>query len=555
MRLGARAALVCALLAAVPVVVVAIRGSEPPPVSGRTVLAAVEEDRETSLWPDRGEIENAASYSGPPVELGTRFTARRDGWVAGVRFYKIGAVGGDYTGSLWDSRGRRLARVAFGPTGAVGWQEARFATPVAVKANRVYTVSYRSRSGAFVGTRWARPVTSGPLSTLAYRSGVYTYGGGFPDRWNRRNYNYWVDVIFRWRSPGMPPPTATATPAPSAPSVTPTAASPTVVSPTPVEPTYSATVTVEPVPSLTPSTGPSATPTETATPTPGPTETTATPAPTVTGTATPAPTATVSTEPPPRGACPDHPTPACTGVPPGTRLKELPLSFYGDTYRVTQDNTVLDGVHIPGDLLITADNVVIRNSRIDGGVQDEYARKTYSFTITDSVVGPETGCLTAPGIQTANFTAERVHIRGHGDGFSVSGDNVRIEDSYVLLCSNPGDHGDGIQTIGAGKGLVVHHNTFDQRRAKDVTSPIFLVDTGTVDVEVTENLVMGGTYSMRLLHANGKQIMKGNSVVDKSWEYGPLVVDCARVDFSGNKLVRIDQNYRITSVVSPLNCT
>ncbi|MFB9876379.1 DUF4082 domain-containing protein [Planobispora siamensis] len=546
---------------------VATRGGEAPPVSERTVLAAVEEERETSLWPERGEIENAASYSGAPVELGTRFTARRDGWVAGVRFYKIGAVGGDYTGSLWDSRGRRLARVTFGPTGAVGWQEARFATPVAVKANRVYTVSYRSRSGAFVGTRWSRPVVSGPLSTTARRSGVYTYGGGFPDRWNRRNYNYWVDVIFRWRSPGTPPPTATATPAPSAPSVTPTAASPTVisptvasptvvsptvVSPTPVEPTSSATVTVEPVPSVTLSADPSATPTGTATPTLTPTST-----PTVTGTATatPTPTATASAEPPPRGACPDHPTPACTGVPPGTRLKQLPLSFHGDTYRVTQDDTVLDGVHIPGDLLITADDVVIKNSRIDGGVQDEYARKTYSFTITDSTVGPEKGCLTAPGIQTANFTAKRVHVRGHGDGFSVSGDNVRIEDSYVLLCSNPGDHGDGIQTIGAGRGLVVHHNTFDQRQAKDVTSPIFLVDTGTVDVEVTENLVMGGTYSMRLLHANGKQIMKGNSVVDKSWEYGPLVVDCARVDFSGNELVRIDQNYRITSIVSPLNCT
>ncbi|GIH91031.1 hypothetical protein ACFFMN_32580 [Planobispora siamensis] len=252
--------------------------------------------------------------------------------------------------------------------------------------------------------------------------------------------------------------------------------------------------------------------------------------------------------------CPDHPTPACTGVPPGTELRRLKLNFHGEAYRVTKDGRVLDGVHIPGDLLITADDVVIRNSRIDGGVQDWYDGEGYSFTITDSTVGPEKGCLTAPGIQTTDFTARRVHVRGHGDGFSVSGDNVRIEDSYVLLCSNPGDHGDGIQTIGAGRGLVVHHNTFDQRQAEDVTSPIFLVDTGTVDVEVTENLVMGGTYSMRLLHARGRKVMRDNSVVDKSWEYGPLVVDCAGVDFSGNKLVTIDEDYRITSTVAPLPC-
>ncbi|GII02352.1 hypothetical protein [Planobispora takensis] len=266
--------------------------------------------------------------------------------------------------------------------------------------------------------------------------------------------------------------------------------------------------------------------------------------------APPSPARTAATGP---EGCPNHPTPACTGVPPGTELRRLKPNFHS-AYRVTKDGRVLDGVHIPGDLLITADDVVIRNSRIDGGVQDWYDGQGYSFTITDSVVGPEKGCLTAPGIQTTNFTAERVHVRGHGDGFSVSGDDVRIEDSYVLLCSNPGDHGDGVQTIGAGKGLVVHHNTFDQRQAENVTSPIFLVDTGTVDVEVTENLVMGGTYSMRLLHARGKKVMRDNSVVDESWEYGPLVVDCAGVDFSGNKLVTIDEDYRITSTVAPLPC-
>ncbi|MCG5220672.1 right-handed parallel beta-helix repeat-containing protein [Streptosporangium sp. KLBMP 9127] len=251
--------------------------------------------------------------------------------------------------------------------------------------------------------------------------------------------------------------------------------------------------------------------------------------------------------------CHDHPTPACTGVPPGTKLTKLKTNFY-TSYRITEPDTVLDGVHVPGDLLITAKNVTIKNSQIDGTVIDFYDGKTYSFTITDSTVGPEKGCISVPGISTAQFTATRVHVRGHGDGFSVSGDNVKIQDSYVMLCSNPGDHSDGIQTYGPGRGLTFHHNTVDQRYAKDITAPIFLVDKGSVDVIVTNNLVMGGTYSIRVRNAKGKQIVRDNRVVDKTWVYGPIEADCSAIDWSGNTIVTIDADYRITSTVAPLPC-
>nr|BFE85745.1 hypothetical protein GCM10020093_083460 [Planobispora longispora] len=176
------------------------RRSPAPPPSSPAVLAAVEEDAETSLWPDAPRLKKAASYSGAPVELGTRFTAGEDGWVAGVRFYKPKGAKGSYTGSLWSESGSRLARVSFGRTSPSGWQEARFTTPVRVQAGQTYTVSYHTRGGMFVGSKSTEKTVSGPLSTAPRGAGVYTYRkGAFPDRWNPKNYNYWVDVIFRWR--------------------------------------------------------------------------------------------------------------------------------------------------------------------------------------------------------------------------------------------------------------------------------------------------------------------------------------------------------------------
>jgi hypothetical protein len=253
------------------------------------------------------------------------------------------------------------------------------------------------------------------------------------------------------------------------------------------------------------------------------------------------------------GKCTDYPTPACTGVPPGTKLTTLPLNSDG-IYRVTTDGTVLDRVHIASDLLITARDVTITNSQVDGTVLDEYGGKTYSFTITDTTVGPARGCLTAPGIGAAHYTAERVLIRGHGDGFRASGDDIDIQDSYVHLCSNPGDHSDGIQTYNTGKGLVFNHNTIDQRDARDITAPIFITDKRSVDVTVTNNLVMGGTYSIQVRNVRGKQVVENNRLVDKSWVYGPVDTDCHTVTWTGNTLVTIDDHYRVTSTVGPLDC-
>ncbi|MEV0381971.1 hypothetical protein [Nonomuraea sp. NPDC050643] len=256
--------------------------------------------------------------------------------------------------------------------------------------------------------------------------------------------------------------------------------------------------------------------------------------------------------------CPDHPTPACTGLPPGTKLTTLAPND-GPAHKVETQGAVLDGVHVTGDLLIAADDVKIVNSRIDGAIMAQFDDRHYIYSISDSTVGPEKGCLTVPAIGAANYTAERVQVRGHADAFRDSGDSIVIKDSYARLCSD-GDknYSDGIQSFHGGRGLLFDHNTLDMRDVQAYNAPIFFndrEDDGTRDVTITNNLVMGGNFTIQLHNIQGYLIVKNNLVVDGTWEFAPISGDCRKsIQFEDNFIVRIDDDYRVTSIARPLTC-
>jgi len=110
---------------------------------------------------------------------------------------------GPHTGKLWSASGTLLASATFSGETASGWQEVRFATPVAITANTNYVASYYTASGFYSVTYpyFTSPVYSPPLSALANGdgggNGVYRYGtgGGFPTS-TFQSANYWVDVVF-----------------------------------------------------------------------------------------------------------------------------------------------------------------------------------------------------------------------------------------------------------------------------------------------------------------------------------------------------------------------
>jgi hypothetical protein len=49
-------------------------------------------------------------------------------------------------------------------------------------------------------------------------------------------------------------------------------------------------------------------------------------------------------------------------------------------------------------------------------------------------------------------------------------------------------------------------------------------------------------------------VVRDNRLVAGSWVYGPVEADCATIEWSGNTLVTIDEDYRITRTVGPLRC-
>src|SRR6476659_7347435 len=178
-----------------------------------------------TIWAATAAPANSAEADNAAVEVGTKFRSDSAGFVTGVRFYKGAGNTGTHIGNLWSSAGANLATVTFSGESATGWQQANFATPVAISANTTYVVSYYAPVGRYAADANAlatQGVDNAPLHALANgvdgANGVYRYGagGGFPVN-TYQSTNYWVDVVFNTTVNDTTAPTVTAnTPASNA---------------------------------------------------------------------------------------------------------------------------------------------------------------------------------------------------------------------------------------------------------------------------------------------------------------------------------------------------
>ena len=155
-----------------------------------------------TIWPATA-TPAATDPDTSSVELGVKFRASTSGYITGIRYYKPTPTTGTHVGSLWTGTGTKLGTVTFTDETASGWQQATFASPIAVTANTTYVASYFTPSryavsGAYFATRPPR----GPLTALQNGTdggnGLYRYGstaGAFPTS-TYNSENYWVDVVF-----------------------------------------------------------------------------------------------------------------------------------------------------------------------------------------------------------------------------------------------------------------------------------------------------------------------------------------------------------------------
>lgn len=235
--------------------------------------------------------------------------------------------------------------------------------------------------------------------------------------------------------------------------------------------------------------------------------------------------------PDPEDASPrDRPGPHNTGVPAGTQLSPSgPLS-------ITEDGAVLDALDVTGRILIRADDVVIRRSRIhsDG---DGFGIRVMegSVTIEDTEIhGFEYG------IVFGSYTARRVDIHSMGADGVILGSNSTLEDSYIHdLTPAPGAHADGAQLTNAGaENIVVRGNTIDLASPEvhsgyGGNSAIILKpdlgDLGSGGIVVEDNFLNGGNYTLYLTNdAQGRELAGvtiRNNRFGRVHRYGPRSVD------------------------------
>lgn len=267
-------------------------------------------------------------------------------------------------------------------------------------------------------------------------------------------------------------------------------------------------------------------------------------------------TTTTTTSPPPAG----FPTAANTGVPAGTQL----TTVNGDLHATTD----VDAVHVTGMIFIEADHVSVNRSKIDQSIVNDAMCGDHNciFTITDSDIGPDdcsnNGRSLPIGVGYSNYTATRLHLHGHEDGFRAGGPNITIKDSYVLICSPAASNdSDGVQDFPSTQHIVIDHNTFDMNHAQGFTAPISVHsgpnNGGSSDVTITNNLMAGvhdSTYTLNTWPqaGHGSWVIKGNRIQQGTWVFGPwnTEANCQFVDdWSDNDIVTLDNNYGVTGTV------
>ena len=409
-----------------------------PRVALAQAKSQVAADSPYGIWADTDRPTTVADDESRSTELGMRFTTSASGSILSIRFYRSAGNTGPHRGRLWDEAGRLLGSVNFSDTKQIGWVRANFGAPIPVRKNGVYTVSYSAPNGRYASDQFelgsGRQISTGDLTGL---QGVYSYDGSLPTtEWNASNY--YVDVLFQ-KSSDLP--TAT---------------------------------TLSTHPTGTTSAPPSAS--------------------TTTRSATPSATPTSATSRPSQSSSasgiPTFPSAGNTGA-------SGVLTKYTGPAIVTRVGQVIENVEINSRLTIKADNVTLRNVRIQTG--DYWVVLNYgSGTLIENstLIGGAGTQASVGDIDGGSFTGRRLDVSGAADGLKI-GSRSKVHDSYIHdLASFAGAHNDGIEVTG-GQGVELLRNTILNGNSQ--TSAIFLDDFTagvTANVLVQGNLIAGGGYSV-----------------------------------------------------------
>lgn len=193
-----------------------------------------------------------------------------------------------------------------------------------------------------------------------------------------------------------------------------------------------------------------------------------------------------------------YPDKSNTGVP-----ASATLTRYEGTLRITTDNQVVDGMEVVGDIVIEANNVTIKNSRIISGtpwhavmIADDAA----GFTLMDCEID---GRSTTDNGVYGHGTILRTNIHSVENGMTIWGPSV-IKDNFIhsLAATDEDPHFDGIQINGADDVSIIHNTVINEHGQ---TAAIIMGNTfsGLSNIIIDNNLLIGGGYTVYVDGRNG----------------------------------------------------
>lgn len=198
---------------------------------------------------------------------------------------------------------------------------------------------------------------------------------------------------------------------------------------------------------------------------------------------------------------------------------------------IRQDGYVLEDVDIQGNVEIHADNVTIRNFRINTthwfGIDIKGGAKN-TLIEDGEITGPK-----ASGIRGSNYTARRLHVHNMGADAFKAVENVLIEQCLIEdLGYISKSHADGVQ-VSSGGNIMIQWNCFDlphnEPGFKNSHAVIIQTDFGPVDdVFVADNWINGGGFSVQSRlkkHGTPTNVSIVRNIFGRQFLYGPWKVD------------------------------
>lgn len=239
---------------------------------------------------------------------------------------------------------------------------------------------------------------------------------------------------------------------------------------------------------------------------------------------------------PPSTPAPDEPAAVDERPGPENTGPKGELINQSGSINVTEDGAVIENIDLDGCISVRANNVTIRNMRIDCG--SFYAIRIYSEFEQTLIEDVEMINMTSSGVLGSNFTIRRSNIHDSGGDALKPGSDVVIESSWFhRLGTIEGSHSDGVQMT-SGSNVRISGNFFDMPNVSGYTNSqciILQTNNGPVDNIVVENNWLNGGGWCVQVNDKGNGYGSPQNILIKDNQFGP---DCQ----FGTILVRGDNN-------------